>query len=132
MVAPSENDIQNYFRTFPFFLLFSANSKFFFSYLQEQCFTIHNVWTGSRSASVFLIQQYSFHTKLPLRESSPGEKLAQSYIRNALHSPTIVSTDKMTLAEYFQNTYLQPLLSKLSFHMLTLISGCNTRISGIQ
>lgn len=72
------------------------------------------------------------HTKLPLRESSPGEKLAQFLHKKCLHSPTIVATDEMTLAEYFQNTYSPCLLSKLSFHMLTLISECNTRSSGIQ
>ena len=46
----------------------------------------------------------SIRTKLPLRESSPGEKLAQFLHKKCLHSPTIVATDEMTLAEYFQNT----------------------------
>ena len=72
-------------------------------------------------------------TKLPLRESSPGEKLAQSYIRNAyILVQLYLATNVMTLFRRILSKYIQPLLSKLNFYMLTLISECDTRISGIQ
>ena len=45
-------------------------------------------------------------TKLPLRERElPWRKTSSILQKKCLHSSTIVATDVMTLAEYFQNTH---------------------------
>ena len=130
MVAPSENDIQNYFRTFPFFLLFSANSKFF--HICKNNISQYIMYEKEAGLLLYFLFSNTAPYQTAIKRELPWRKTSSILHKECLHSPTIVTTDEMTLAEYFQNTYSPCLLSKLSFHMLTLISECNTRSSGIQ